>query len=58
MAPVDTNLFPAGFQQFINTDYIPLYIPPSCAATIAEICLDVTRLLLIPRELFPQHLLF
>ncbi|OGO95150.1 MAG: glutamate--cysteine ligase [Coxiella sp. RIFCSPHIGHO2_12_FULL_42_15] len=48
LAPVDTNLFPAGFNN-LNPDFIPLCIQ-AVQATIAEICSDVTRLLLIPES--------
>src|SRR3990167_1831279 len=48
LAPVDTNLFPAGFNN-LNPDYMPLYVQ-AVQATIAEICPDVTRLLLIPES--------
>ncbi len=48
LAPVDTNLFPAGFNN-LNDDFIPLCIQ-AVQATIAEICPDVTRLLLIPES--------
>ncbi|MFW0072405.1 MAG: glutamate--cysteine ligase [Coxiella-like endosymbiont] len=48
LAPVDTNLFPAGFNN-LNPDYLPLYIQ-AVQPTIAEICSGVTRLLLIPES--------
>lgn len=48
LAPVDTNLFPAGFNN-LNPDYMPHYIQ-SVQATIAEICPDVTRLLIVPES--------
>lgn len=48
LAPVDTNLFPAGFNN-LNPDFIPLCIQ-AVQATITEICPDVTRLLLIPES--------
>jgi glutamate--cysteine ligase len=48
LAPVDTNLFPAGFNN-LNPEYMPLYVQ-AVQATIAEICPDVTRLLLIPES--------
>ncbi len=48
LAPVDTNLFPAGFNN-LNPDYLPLYVQ-AVQATIAEICADVTRLLVIPES--------
>ena len=48
LAPVDTNLFPAGFNN-LNPDYMPLYIQ-AVQATITEICPNVTRLLIIPES--------
>ena len=48
LAPVDTNLFPAGFNN-LNPDYLPIYTQ-AVRPTIAEICSDVTRLLLIPES--------
>ncbi len=46
IAPVDTNLFPAGFNN-LNPAFMSLCVQ-AAQATIAEICPDVTRLLLIP----------
>ena len=48
LAPVDTNLFPAGFNN-LNPELMPLYVQ-AVQATIAEICPDVTRLLIIPES--------
>ena len=48
LAPVDTNLFPAGFNN-LNRDFLPLCIQAMQAA-IAEICPEVTRLLLVPEN--------
>ena len=48
IAPVDTNLFPAGFNN-LNPNYMSFYIQ-AVQATVAEICPDVTRLLLIPED--------
>lgn len=48
LAPVDTNLFPAGFNN-LKPDYMPLYVQ-AVQATITEICPDVTRLLIIPES--------
>ncbi len=48
LAPVDTNLFSAGFNN-LNPDFMPLCIQ-AVQATIAEICPEVTRLLLIPEN--------
>ena len=48
IAPVDTNLFPAGFNN-LNADFFPLCVQ-AVQATLAEICPDATRLLLIPES--------
>jgi glutamate--cysteine ligase len=48
VAPVDTNLFPAGFNN-LNPDFMPLCVQ-AMQATIAEICPNVTRLLIIPES--------
>ncbi len=48
LAPVDTNLFPAGFNN-LNPEGIPLYVQ-AMQATIAELCPQITRLLLIPES--------
>ena len=48
LAPVDTNLFPAGFNN-LNPTLMPLYVQ-AVQATIAEICPEVTRLLIIPES--------
>ncbi len=48
IAPVDTNLFPAGFNN-LNIHEMPLYVQ-AMQATIAEIAPDITRLLLIPES--------
>lgn len=48
LAPVDTNLFPAGFNN-LNPDSMPFYVQ-AMQATIAEICPEVTRLLLVPES--------
>ncbi len=48
LAPVDTNLFPAGFNN-LNPDMMSLYVQ-AAQATIAEICPEVTRLLIIPES--------
>jgi glutamate--cysteine ligase len=45
IAPVDTNLFPAGFNN-LNPDFMPLCIQ-AMQATITEICPNVTRLLIV-----------
>lgn len=48
LAPIDTNLFPAGFNN-LNANTIPS-AAQTAKATIAEICPNVTRLLLIPEN--------
>lgn len=48
IAPVDTNLFPAGFNN-LGSDTMPLCIQ-AAQATIAEISPHVTRLLIIPEN--------
>ncbi len=48
LAPVDTNLFPAGFNN-LNPNGMPLYVQ-AMQATIAEICPQITRILLIPES--------
>lgn len=48
IAPVDTNLFPAGFNN-LNPNYMSLYVQ-AVQATITEICPDVTRILVIPES--------
>lgn len=48
LAPVDTNLFPAGFNN-LNPAFLPLCIQAAQSA-IERICPDVTRILLIPES--------
>lgn len=48
LAPVDTNLFPAGFNN-LNPDFMPLCVQ-AVQATMAEICPDAVRLLIIPES--------
>jgi len=48
LAPVDTNIFPAGFNN-LNPEFMPFYAQ-AVQATIAEICPEVTRLLIIPES--------
>lgn len=48
VAPVDTNLFPAGFNN-LNPDFIPLCIQ-AVQATVDQICPEVSRILLIPES--------
>lgn len=46
LAPVDTNLFPAGFNN-LNPEFMPIYVQ-TMRATMQEMCPDATRVLLIP----------
>lgn len=46
LAPVDTNLFPAGFNN-LNEAFLPLCVQ-AVQSTIHEVCPTVSRLLLIP----------
>ncbi len=48
VAPIDTNLFPAGFNN-LNPEFIPLCIQ-AVQATISEICAEVDEILLIPES--------
>jgi glutamate--cysteine ligase len=48
IAPVDTNLFPAGFNN-LDPKGMPLYVQ-AMQATIAEICPEITKILLIPES--------
>jgi glutamate--cysteine ligase len=48
VAPVDTNLFPAGFNN-LNPDFMSLCVQ-ALQATIEQICPDVSRILLIPES--------
>lgn len=48
VSPIDTNLFPAGFNN-LNPDFIPLCIQ-ALQATINEICPEVDEILLIPEN--------
>jgi glutamate--cysteine ligase len=48
IAPVDTNLFPAGFNN-LNPDFMTLCVQ-AAQATVAQICPDVSRILLIPES--------
>ncbi len=48
LAPVDTNLFPAGFNN-LNPDFMPLCVQ-AVQATMAEICPEARRILLIPES--------
>lgn len=48
LAPVDTNLFPGGFNN-LNPDFLPLCIQAAMSA-IEKICPDARRILLIPEN--------
>lgn len=48
LAPVDTNLFPAGFNN-LDPAGMPLYVQ-AMQATIAEISPDITQILLVPED--------
>ena len=48
LAPVDTNLFPGGFNN-LNPDFLPLCVQAAMAA-VEKICPDARRLLIIPEN--------
>ncbi|QLH44018.1 MAG: glutamate--cysteine ligase [Coxiellaceae bacterium] len=48
ISPVDTNLFPAGFNN-LNPDFMPLCIQ-AMQSTIEQICPEVSQILLIPEN--------
>lgn len=48
LAPVDTNLYPGGFNN-LNPDFIPLAVQAAMSA-VEKICPDAQRLLLIPEN--------
>ena len=48
LAPVDTNLFPGGFNN-LNREFIPLAVQAAMVA-VEKICPDTQRLLLIPEN--------
>ena len=48
LAPVDTNLFPGGFNN-LNPDFLPLCVQAAMAA-VQKICPDKQRFLLIPEN--------
>ena len=48
LAPVDTNLFPAGFNN-LNPDFGPLCVQ-AAQSTLEEISPDITRVLVIPES--------
>ncbi len=48
LAPVDTNLFPGGFNN-LNPDFLPLCVQAAMAA-VEKICPEAQRILLIPEN--------
>ncbi|MHB1676469.1 MAG: glutamate--cysteine ligase [Sulfuriferula sp.] len=48
LAPVDTNLFPGGFNN-LNMDFVPLAVQAAMSA-VEKICPDAQQLLLIPEN--------
>lgn len=48
LAPVDTNLFPGGFNN-LNTDFLPLCVQAATVA-IEKVCPEARRLLVIPEN--------
>ncbi len=48
LAPVDTNLFPGGFNN-LNPDFLPLCVQAAMAA-VGKICPDAQRFMLIPEN--------
>jgi glutamate--cysteine ligase len=48
LAPVDTNLFPAGFNN-LNPDFLPLCVQ-AMQATLEDLCPGTNRILLIPES--------
>ena len=48
LAPVDTNLFPGGFNN-LNPDFLPLCVQAAMVA-VQKICPDTQRFLLIPEN--------
>lgn len=48
LAPVDTNLFPAGFNN-LNREFLPLCVQ-AVQSTLAEICPQAEQLLIIPES--------
>jgi glutamate--cysteine ligase len=48
LAPVDTNLFPGGFNN-LNPDFLPLCVHAAMGA-VQKICPDASRFLLIPEN--------
>ena len=55
LAPVDTNLFPGGFNN-LTTEMLPLAVQAAMAA-IEKICPEAKNLLLDPGEAHPQFVL-
>src|SRR6185295_19462219 len=48
LAPVDTNLFPGGFNN-LNPDFLPLCVQAAMVA-VEKICPEARRLLVIPEN--------
>ena len=48
LAPVDTNLFPGGFNN-LNPDFLPLCVQAAMSA-VEKICPDTQRFLLVPEN--------
>jgi glutamate--cysteine ligase len=48
LAPVDTNLFPGGFNN-LNPDFLPLCVHAAMSA-VQEICPDTRRFMLVPEN--------
>jgi glutamate--cysteine ligase len=48
LAPVDTNLFPGGFNN-LNPDFLPLCVQAAMSA-VAKVCPEAQRFLLIPES--------
>ena len=55
LAPVDTDLFPGGFNN-LTPEMLPLAVQAAMAA-IEKICPEAKNLLLIPERAHAQHLL-
>ena len=55
LAPVDTNLFPGGFNN-LTPEMLPLAVQAAMAA-IEKICPEAKNLLLIPEQPHAQHVL-
>ena len=56
LAPVDTNLYPGGWNN-LTPEMLPLAVQAAMAA-IEKICPEARNLLVIPENHTPQHVLF